>query len=466
MFINFIRKVFPAILLAIDTAAFYLIYFVITYLRTGNSESFFSNDQILFSMVTCNALSLYLIGAYEYQKIERSARFISEHLIVSVIGAALSLFIILLFVAYADRVGTNRTSLLGTFILFTLFSILYRSLIGNIRAKRKRNKCIIFIGPSDDTYEFIKDITDQNFTETIYVMSNDLDKKLTEKFSSIGIDVLSSDQFDSGAQSINGMKINKIILADSMNQLALDENLKRQLLNRHLKQNDIVSLEKFFLSEFEYVPIKLINEDWPFSHGFRITKNVAYSQGKRIIDLFLSTLVLILASPVLAAAMLAVKLTSEGPIFFRQQRIGASEVPFTLIKLRTMQIGSDAKGDYTSVDDPRITPIGNFLRKSRLDELPQLINVIRGEMSLIGPRAEWEKLVKNYEKEIPYYHLRHIVKPGITGWAQVNYPYGANLEDTINKLKYDLYYVRYFSLVMDLTIIIKTGYTMLFGRGR
>jgi len=262
------------------------------------------------------------------------------------------------------------------------------------------------------------------------------------------------------------MKINKIILADSMNQLALDENLKRQLLNRHLKQNDIVSLEKFFLSEFEYVPIKLINEDWPFSHGFRITKNVAYSQGKRIIDLFLSTLVLILASPVLAAAMLAVKLTSEGPIFFRQQRIGASEVPFTLIKLRTMQIGSDAKGDYTSVDDPRITPIGNFLRKSRLDELPQLINVIRGEMSLIGPRAEWEKLVKNYEKEIPYYHLRHIVKPGITGWAQVNYPYGANLEDTINKLKYDLYYVRYFSLVMDLTIIIKTGYTMLFGRGR
>ncbi len=466
MFINFIRKVFPAILLAIDTAAFYLIYFVITYLRTGNSESFFSNDQILFSMVICNALSLYLIGAYEYQKIERSARFISEHLIVSVIGAALSLFIILLFVAYADRVGTNRTSLLGTFILFTPFSILYRSLIGNIRAKRKRNKCIIFIGPSDDTYEFIKDITDQNFTETIYVMSNDLDKKLTEKFSSIGIDVLSSDQFDSGAQSINGMKINKIILADSMNQLALDENLKRQLLNRHLKQNDIVSLEKFFLSEFEYVPIKLINEDWPFSHGFRITKNVAYSQGKRIIDLFLSTLVLILASPVLAAAMLAVKLTSEGPIFFRQQRIGASEVPFTLIKLRTMQIGSDAKGDYTSVDDPRITPIGNFLRKSRLDELPQLINVIRGEMSLIGPRAEWEKLVKNYEKEIPYYHLRHIVKPGITGWAQVNYPYGANLEDTINKLKYDLYYVRYFSLVMDLTIIIKTGYTMLFGRGR
>ena len=466
MLLNFIRKVFPAILLAIDTASLYLIYFVVTYLRTGAYESFFSNDQILFSMVTCNALALYLIGAYEYQKLERSARFISEHFIVSVIGATLSLFIILLFVSYADRVRTTRTSLLGTFILFTLFSILYRSLIGKIRAKRKRNKCIIFIGPSDDTYEFIKDITNQNFTETIYVMSNDLDKKLTEKFSSIGIDVLNPDQFDPGARSINGLVINKIILADSMNQLPLDGNLKRQLLERHLKKNDIVSLENFFLSEFEYVPTKLVDENWPFEHGFRITKNVVYAHGKRAIDLFLSALVLILASPVLLIAMLAVKLTSEGPIFFRQQRIGASEVPFTLFKLRTMKIGSDTKGDYTHVDDPRITPIGNFLRKSRLDELPQLINVIKGEMSLIGPRAEWEKLVRNYEEAIPHYHLRHIIKPGITGWAQVNYPYGANLEDTINKLKYDLYYVRYFSLVMDLTIIIKTGYTMLFGRGR
>lgn len=466
MLLNFIRKVFPAILLAIDTTAIYLIYFVVTSLRTDASESFFSNDQILFSMVTCNALALYLIGAYEYQKIERSARFISEHLIASVIGATLSLFIILLFVSYGERVGTNRTSLLGTFILFTPLSILYRSLIGKVRAKRKTNKCVIFLGSSNHTYELIKDILDQNFIETIYIMNYDLDKKLIEKFKSIGIDTLEPDQFDPESQFINDMVIHKIIMSKSMNQLVLDKNIKHQLMERHLQKNDIVSMENFFLSEFEYVPTKLVDEDWPFEHGFRIIKNVAYAHGKRGIDLFLSALVLILISPGLAIAMLAVKLTSEGPIFFKQQRIGAREVPFTLIKLRTMQIDSDAKGDYTSIDDPRLTPIGKFLRKSRLDELPQLINVIRGEMSLIGPRAEWEKLVKNYEKAIPHYHLRHIVRPGITGWAQVNYPYGANLEDTINKLKYDLYYVRYFSLVMDLTIIIKTGYTMLFGRGR
>ena len=322
------------------------------------------------------------------------------------------------------------------------------------------------VGSSDATYEFIKDIHDQNFTEKIYIIGDDLDKQLSEKLSSLGVDTLEPDQFDPESPSINGMTINKIILSESMNELELDKDLKRQIMERHLKKNDVVSLENFFLSEFEYVPTKLVDENWPFEHGFRITKNVVYAHGKRAIDLFLSILILILASPVMAITMLAVKLTSQGPVLFKQTRIGAGEKPFTLFKLRTMQVGSDTKGDYTTTDDPRVTPIGNFLRKSRLDELPQLINVIRGEMSLIGPRAEWEKLVKNYEEAIPHYHLRHIVRPGITGWAQVNYPYGANLEDTINKLKYDLYYVRYFSLVMDLTIIIKTGYTMLFGRGR
>ena len=159
-------------------------------------------------MVACNALALYLVGAYEYQKIERSARFISEHLIASVIGATLSIFVILLFVSYADRVGTNRTSLLGTFLLFTPFSILYRCCIGKIKAKRKSNKCIIFIGASDHTYEFIKDIHDQNFTEKIYILTDELDKQLIEKLSSLGVDTLKSHQFDPKDQFINDMIIN------------------------------------------------------------------------------------------------------------------------------------------------------------------------------------------------------------------------------------------------------------------
>ena len=121
---------------------------------------------------------------------------------------------------------------------------------------------------------------------------------------------------------------------------------------------------------------------------------------------------------------------------------------------------------YTRAGDRRITRIGQFLRATRLDEVPQLWNVLIGDMSLIGPRAEWVKLVGEYETKIPCYHFRHLVKPGITGWAQVNYNYGENLEDTLRKLEYDLYYIRYFSFVLDASIVLKTVHIMLFGKGR
>ena len=128
--------------------------------------------------------------------------------------------------------------------------------------------------------------------------------------------------------------------------------------------------------------------------------------------------------------------------------------------------GADDGDIYTRENDARITRTGRWLRKLRLDELPQLWNVLKGDMSLIGPRAEWEKCVERYEKKIPFYHFRHLVKPGITGWAQVNYPYGESEEDALNKLQYDLYYIRHYSLKLDAMIVLKTVHTMLFGKGR
>jgi lipopolysaccharide/colanic/teichoic acid biosynthesis glycosyltransferase len=121
---------------------------------------------------------------------------------------------------------------------------------------------------------------------------------------------------------------------------------------------------------------------------------------------------------------------------------------------------------YTQPDDTRVTRVGRFLRTTHIDEFPQLWNVLRGDMSMIGPRAEWDRLVADYEKEIACYHFRHLVRPGITGWAQVNYPYGANIEDTLRKLEYDLYYIRHFSFVLDASIVLKTIHVMLFGKGR
>ena len=466
MIINILRKLFPIFLLVTDSVAFYLIYYLITLLRTWEEVNFFGADQILFTMIACNAIALYFIGGYEYEKIQKSPRFVSEHFIASTLGGVFSVFVVLLFISYGDRVGTNRTSLIGTFIIFSVYSIFYRILIGHIKSQRKKNKCTVIVGSCEDTYELVKEILDQGFQERLYIIDKNIDASLVEKFSSVGVKVLDENEFDSNLLVYNGRTISRIVLAKSVSELKIDTKTKQALTNRHLKRNDVLFIETFFLSEFQYVPLKFINDSWPFKQGFRITKNVAYFHAKRTMDIILSLIVLVVTFPAMLIAMLAVKLTSKGPIFFKQKRIGEKEIPFTLLKLRTMEVGSDKKGDYTQENDPRITSIGNFLRKSRLDELPQLLNVIKGDMSLIGPRAEWDKLVETYEKEIPLYHLRHISKPGITGWAQVNYPYGANLEDTINKLKYDLYYVRYYSLTMDLTIMIKTAYTMLFGRGR
>ncbi len=131
-----------------------------------------------------------------------------------------------------------------------------------------------------------------------------------------------------------------------------------------------------------------------------------------------------------------------------------------------MKVRSEEGSMYTEKNDSRLTPIGKFLRKTRIDELPQFWNVLKGDISLVGPRAEWSELVKGYEAKFPYYHFRHAVKPGITGWAQVNYSYGASDQDTLEKLYYDLYYVRKHGLMLDLIIIIKTIYTVVFGRGQ
>jgi sugar transferase (PEP-CTERM system associated) len=175
----------------------------------------------------------------------------------------------------------------------------------------------------------------------------------------------------------------------------------------------------------------------------------------------------VLTLPLMLLAAAAVKLTSRGPVLYRQERVGMNGVPFTLYKFRSMRVDAEAKTGavWASKDDPRITPVGRWLRKLRIDELPQLWNVLRGEMSIAGPRPERPEFVKVLSEKIPYYRQRHCVRPGITGWAQINHKYGDTIEDTIAKLEFDLYYIKHISLALDCYIIFHTMKTMLRTRG-
>lgn len=240
-----------------------------------------------------------------------------------------------------------------------------------------------------------------------------------------------------------------------------------ELLNCKLAGIEVVDAPTFYETATHKLLIENITPSWfIFSHGFRVTWFLRLC--KRVLDLTASFLGLVFFSPVIPFIVLAIKLDSPGPILFRQVRVGEGDRPFTLMKFRSMRQDAESRTGavWSQENDPRITKVGNFLRRSRLDEIPQLVNILKGDMSLVGPRPERPEFVGELKKRIPYYSERHYVKPGLTGWAQVCYPYGSSVEDAIEKLRYDLYYIKNISIFLDFYIILKTFGVVLLGKGR
>ena len=202
-----------------------------------------------------------------------------------------------------------------------------------------------------------------------------------------------------------------------------------------------------------------------FSEGFRRSRSIAAL--KRAIDVVFGLAGLVVSAPLMALVALAIRLDSRGPILYRQVRVGLRGRPFHVLKFRSMDVYAEANGEaqWAREHDPRVTRVGRFLRKFRLDELPQFLNVVRGEMSFVGPRPERPVFVERLRRHIFYYDARHSARPGITGWAQVQYPYGASVEDAARKLEYDLFYLKNMSLLFDLAILLKTVRIVLLGRG-
>lgn len=189
-------------------------------------------------------------------------------------------------------------------------------------------------------------------------------------------------------------------------------------------------------------------------------------KAERFLDVVIALLGLALTLPLIGLLVLAIRMTSRGPAIFKQVRVGRGGMTYTLYKLRSMHVNAEEGGAAWAVrDDPRATWLGSLLRRSHLDELPQLWNVLRGEMSMVGPRPERPEFVAQLRTKIPYYDLRHIVKPGVTGWAQIRHPYGASVADAEQKLEYDLYYIRHRNLLWDLRIILRTITVSVLGRG-
>ncbi|GLI55156.1 hypothetical protein PM10SUCC1_06710 [Propionigenium maris DSM 9537] len=247
-----------------------------------------------------------------------------------------------------------------------------------------------------------------------------------------------------------------------------DDRITNNLLRLKMEGLRVYDFYGFYEEVEGKVAVEALDEEkLLLDNGFDIYHNSFQKRIKRSLDVVLSLIVGIVTLPIMLLSMIIIKTESRGPVFFVQERVGFDNKPFKIVKFRSMKMHDENEhSKYAGKNDSRITGYGRVMRKTRIDELPQIWNVLRGDMSFIGPRAEWSKLSEEYEEKIAFYPLRHSVKPGLTGWAQVSYPYGAGLEDMKIKLMYDFYYIKHQSLSLDVKIIFKTIRTVLFGKGQ
>ena len=390
----------------------------------------------------------YLIDGYKTRTDMMSLDYTSEHLIATFAALISTLLFTFVFFTSDYPLQQSRGVIALSFVACAPLTLAYRRAVYAGGGAARRERAFVFIGDAENASQFSQECTRMALARPVIAVAPDQEADVNTLL---------------GRIENREIDVEAIILRENSRDLRAP--LSQRLVELYFNGVPTYTLELFHQVYWRKIPLYRLNQTWLFQEGFKVAREPVFERIKRASDIVFSSLALTVGAPLFTLIALGIWFDDRGPVLFRQTRIGKNRVPFRLYKFRTMR-PNDGKDAYTKVGDNRVTRVGKFLRSSRLDELPQMLNVLRGDMSLIGPRAEWDKLVDRYEAEIPCYHFRHLVKPGITGWAQVNYPYGADLNDTLRKLEYDLYYIRHFSFLIDAAIVLKTIHIMLFGKGR
>jgi len=431
----------------------------------GPGDSFFS----FFGVESLGAIaiflfSLYIAGAYRSDPQRgwtwASRRTLTSCLMVGVPLMTLSyLFYGKIFSVFSFFIW--RSNLLPILSFLTVWTIALRLFVGKWSKLNAEGISCLFIGAEATGQQFEQDFLKSNSLSKLMVLSSDLDIK-HQLFSHIKY---LKQKLKSFPRRNDFTALGGIIVAPEME---LSGAIVQQLMQLRLIGVPVYRLPDFYELLWQKLPSRLLQDSGlAFDDGFHLLTNRANLKLKRLIDLCAASLLLLLLSPVMAVTALAIRLESPGPIFYSQLRNAQNAKPIRVYKFRSMYQDAEKQGaQWAQERDPRVTRIGYWLRLARIDELPQLWNVLRGDMSLIGPRPERPEFDGKLEAEIPYYMLRYLVKPGITGWAQVCYPYGASVEDAYEKLSYDLYYIKNYSIWLDFAIALKTVQVVLLGKGR
>jgi sugar transferase (PEP-CTERM system associated) len=399
-------------------------------------------------------VAMIAVGVYGVDALQ-SLRFAVARLIV-----AISLGVIFLSVLYFLIPGMTlwRSNSLYAMIFAFLFLVTLRIVLGSMLGGEafKRRLIVLGAGNRADRIRQLEQRRGAGFLIVGYIGMNDGPQVVAEAINRSAIYNLADFVVKLGASEV------VLALEERRNALPMQDLIRIKTTGVHV--ND---LSTFLERETGRVDLDTVNPSWLiFSDGFSAGRRIS-SFAKRLFDIIASAILLILTGPIIGIAAILVKLDSKGPAFYRQMRIGLYGQEFSIIKLRTMRQDAEIQGQaiWAEVDDPRITRLGRWLRKLRIDELPQSWTVLKGEMSFVGPRPERRQFVEDLEQHLRYYAERHMVKPGITGWAQINYPYGASIEDARHKLEYDLYYAKNYTPFLDLLILLQTLRVILWPEG-
>ncbi|WP_428484927.1 TIGR03013 family XrtA/PEP-CTERM system glycosyltransferase [Rhodopila sp.] len=416
----------------------------------------------------CELLVLFAMGLYRRDAILEERRSFSRVPLVVGMGAALSVLISLglpMVTSRATPVGRLDQAQIFTLatVSFTACAFVARLVLHLLLRQHRLRRRLLIVGAGQRAWDLLlmlgregRSLHDE-VTLIHHPSLGEVDPRLLDERPER---ILRPAGFDIAAVATQVGADIVIVAPDERRGMDL-----RRLLECKKAGFPVIQYLTFVEKEIRRIDLKRMELGWlVYTNGF--TFGMMDRVLKRLFDLVVSSLVLLLSSPLLLAGMIAIRLEGPGSVFYRQERVTRDGAVFWILKLRTMRVNAEAEGAvWAREKDNRITRAGALLRRTRIDELPQLVNILRGEMSFVGPRPERPLFVAELASQIPLYHERHMVKAGLTGWAQINYPYGASIDDGRSKLSYDLYYVKNFSILFDLVILLQTLRVVLWPSG-
>lgn len=360
---------------------------------------------------------------------------------------------------FSPELPANRIQVVYFFLLSFIPILFWRFIYISLIFSPKYFKSVIFVGSSKRIKKLLTQVQDDGIH---YVSAYLSDCKID------GINGYNDITKTTISSLVTSNHNTEVIISQSELSKEVIEEINKELILLFEQGVNIISYETFYENVNDRIPLEYLNNDfYKYLNFSENNTNNFYLFGIRLVDMFTSFIGLFLFISFLPFIIIGNLLANRGPLFYTQLRVGENGKPFKIFKLRSMITNAETEGAvWAKKNDKRITSFGKFLRRTRLDEMPQFMNILKGDMSLIGPRPERPEFVKDLEKKIPFYAIRHVVRPGLTGWAQVNYPYANTIEEQEIKLRYDLYYIKERSAFLDFKIFIKTFTTILYFKGQ